>query len=488
MKNSLSSLLLLLALSGNAQTPVASANFNVTDINGNQHNLATYLSSGKTCIVEKGGLDCGPSWLYHKSEYLKDFYYAYGPDGSDEAMVFWVEQSSYNSIDDLQDPTGNMSLGNWVEGTPYPMILSNTMYSIYPADAVPRVFRICPNGEVVSYPQQNALGITNIINNQCNPMVGVQNHARIFANEIEPGFCGNTGKFKVYLKNYGINWIVSAMLVLKENGVVVSTKQISTVMPQFQKVYFEFDPVAINPGSTYTAEIQSVNGVPNRKAAFSVVQLPFHKPKVSSKAIKVYVHTYSDPQNMKWKITDSAGTTVFSGGPYTASSSGGAPNANVIKTHNITLPNVNDCYSVTLTATAGYGWKDYSAYQDETITPGIRIYSGATEILHRLDVLNFGSTLVFDNLFNVDTALSNEEVQQFAFKAYPNPSRGIINFKTQGPVNVTIFDIMGKQVYAAENIVSGTAVDISSLNNGIYMAKLTTSADETSVQKIILDK
>jgi hypothetical protein len=71
------------------------------------------------------------------------------------------------------------------------------------------------------------------------------------------------------------------------------------------------------------------------------------------------------------------------------------------------------------------------------------------------------------------------------FKVYPNPSNGIVKIKTDAPVDVVVMDISGKTVYTMNQVTSESQLNLSSLQKGIYMAKIMSEGTEET-QKIIL--
>ena len=84
------------------------------------------------------------------------------------------------------------------------------------------------------------------------------------------------------------------------------------------------------------------------------------------------------------------------------------------------------------------------------------------------------------------TTLSNADFVSDAFKLYPNPSKsGFVNITSTGSetIQATVFDILGKQVINAA--VSNERLDVSTLNTGVYIVKLTQGAATTTKKLII---
>ena len=134
MKKLLLSALVCSALFANnthAQLPDGSVaqDFTVTDINGTEHNLYTYLDQGYSVVMDVSATWCGPCWGYHQSGALEDLYVNHGPAGfpgvsantTDDVMVLWFEGDGSTTQADLEGTGGNTQ-GNWLAGTAFPII------------------------------------------------------------------------------------------------------------------------------------------------------------------------------------------------------------------------------------------------------------------------------------------------------------------------------------------------------------------------------
>ncbi|WP_452227999.1 M20/M25/M40 family metallo-hydrolase [Lacinutrix sp. MEBiC02404] len=93
--------------------------------------------------------------------------------------------------------------------------------------------------------------------------------------------------------------------------------------------------------------------------------------------------------------------------------------------------------------------------------------------------------------FASSNPLSINENEQDTFKIYPNPStNGLVhlNFLDESSMNnsITIYDILGKQVYIKTNLQATETINLKKIQKGVYIVVVKTN-EKTTTKKIILN-
>ena len=117
-----------------------------TDMNGVSHDITTH--SNKAVLVDISAHWCGPCWAWHSDHVMQELYHDFGPNGTDEFMVFWIDGDPNSSISYLNG--GGSSQGDWVTGTDYPIIgpngQGNNVANNYTFGGYPTLFLHCGTG------------------------------------------------------------------------------------------------------------------------------------------------------------------------------------------------------------------------------------------------------------------------------------------------------------------------------------------------------
>ena len=86
---------------------------------------------------------------------------------------------------------------------------------------------------------------------------------------------------------------------------------------------------------------------------------------------------------------------------------------------------------------------------------------------------NVDTYLVDDIMAPGPTVLSVDDFESSSFKAYPNPTNGDWNISGNTMINkIAVYNVLGKQVIALEPNTNETVINASSLNSGIYFARI----------------
>jgi len=155
-----------------AQLPPGSTapDWTLVDLNGNTHHLYDYLDAGKTVYIDFYATWCGPCWNYHNTHAMEDLYTEYGPDGTDEVMVFSIEADQSTSEACIYGDFSSCpnTQGDWTAGVNFPQInltSSNgpNVAGQYQIGYYPTIYGICPNRKITEVGQRQKQGLYNFI-------------------------------------------------------------------------------------------------------------------------------------------------------------------------------------------------------------------------------------------------------------------------------------------------------------------------------------
>ena len=481
-------LILVVALftffNSNAQLPDGSIapDFDLVDLNGNTHNLYSLLDDGYTVFLDFSAVWCPPCWSYHTGGTLEDLYENHGPSGSpnvsanttDDVMVFMIEGDG-SAVSELNGG-GTSTLGNWVNGTMYPIICTdgtqNTtqVTSDYSIGYWPTIYMVCPDRLTTEVGQSsNPYGAVN----SCPPAASNDNDARTFSYTGETLTCEGNISPEITIQNYGLANLTSLTIDVIVNGNTASSTPWSGNLTTYATININLPALTgLTGGETVSINVSQPNGFTdgdpsnNPAVGFNVSMA------TQNTDIEVTVNIATDAYGAEttWNIKNSSNQTVASGGPYSNQTSAGTyPQTPVI----VTLSTL-ECHTFTVLDSygdgmdAGYGNGTFSVIDGN----GMNLASGGVFTDSDGAAWKTGNSTPA-SINDIDSKLL----------IYPNPVKNTLNINGEYK-NIEIYDVYGKLVLSSNY---KEYINIETLSNGIYIIQMNTR-NETLIQKITVTK
>ncbi|MFM1808795.1 MAG: hypothetical protein RLZZ382_20 [Bacteroidota bacterium] len=486
MKKLLFSLAVLTGVASYAQTPVGTvvSNFTLTDINGTSHSLFDYLDQGKMVVIDVSATWCGPCWSYHNTGALNNFYNQFGPSGTNQAMVFFVEGDPQTNAADLNG-TGANTQGDWVTGENMPIIdLANQASfenSGMTIDYFPEMYVICPNRVIVASGVAGAIGtvanLTSLLG-QCPPPAS--NPADVAALSYLGSLTHCEGSYtpSVQIQNNGTSPLTSATVTITQGGNTVSTGTYSGNLATYGtanvtcSAIANFTGGALNVSVTTTGDASAANNDVTPTVATALI--------AASQYVTVNITTDYYASETSWTIKNASGTTVASGGGNWQDATGQQATQTVQTPVQVTL-SANQCYDFEILDAYGdgiccdYGNGAYSV----TDASGATLLSGAS----------FGESE--SKPFKTGALGINEE-NFVAMNVYPNPAADAINVSFEAAnadYSVDVLDIQGRVIASqVVNNVNGTQVVSFATENmakGNYIVRIASNGFTTTKSVVV---
>lgn len=298
-----------------------------------------------------------------------------------------------------------------------------------------------------------AVGISNVTTKHCAgyllPQLAVASYGTNDISSLEIRYNVNDGPEQSYVWNGNVGYLKIKQIMLPQINFEVLDENVLTIY------------------------LASVNGGDDDYRINDTIRKSFDKAPVIEDNVSLMIKLDSQPQEITWEITNDAGLTVFSGGPYST------PNGFINETLEF---ETTDCYRFTIYDAAGNGLQ----------TPGFfNLFKGTQPILSGSA---FGSmaTVQFSGEVNVGIA---HESRQGEVEIYPNPATDAmqISFVTSQPaaVSICLMNQTGQvvQTLAPLRLEAGlhqTALDLSNVQAGIYFLQININEHSTTRKIIVL--
>jgi hypothetical protein len=485
MKKLLLSVAILLgATAVNAQTPVGTvvSNFTLTDINGTTHSLFDYLDAGKMVVIDVSATWCGPCWNYHNTGALDDFYLAHGPSGDNTAMAFFIEGDVSTNSADLHG-TGSNTQGDWVTGENLPIIDLTTSASFTSSGLVipyyPVMYVICPNRVVLASGVAGAIGTLSNLNGMigdCPAPASQPADAAALSFDSPVVVCGG-GSYTpvVTIQNNGTTAMTSATITISSGGTTVSTGTFSGNLATYGTSQITCSAIPSYNGGTLNVVV-TTSGDAN--AANGMIN-PVVDNAIQANGITGTVAIVTDAYGSEttWKIKNSGGTVIASGGPYNDLTAAGTTVQTVA---NVNF-SPNTCYTFTIYDAYGDGIN--SGYGAGSYT--VKDATGAT--------LATGGDFMDEESKAFKSGVAGiEEMSIEGFNVYPNPATSVLNIAfeaTNADYTVSLVDLQGRVISSNVyyNLADSQSIELSvdGIASGNYLVKVVSNG-AMSVENVVI--
>ena len=361
MKRLLILFLSIITLTTYSQTWTAS------DVNGVVYDLSLYPN--KAVLVDISAHWCGPCWAWHSEHIMQDLYHDFGPAGTDEFMVFWIDGDGNSSLPILQG--GGSSQGDWLTGVDFPIIgpqgQGASVAGNYSFPGYPTLFLHCGTGTAPEIQRNEKWVFWNDIVN-CSQAFQWQNDDATLLVHHGMKICtnGNEPDVEIYNASAYVN-LTSATLELRDpSGTLVHTQQWQGNLSPFGHTVATINYLITTPG-TWTAKVVSPNGVTDTRPNGDEENIEVIAPQTNVHTdITVTIVTDMYGSETTWSIGDGS-VSYMTGGPYNDLSSAGTtpqtPSTGTIPANTCVTFTIEDSYGDGMNS--GYGVGSY------TVTDGL---------------------------------------------------------------------------------------------------------------------
>jgi hypothetical protein len=337
------------------------------DMNGVSYDLANFtnsMSTTKAVVVEISAHWCGPCWNWHDSGIMDELYHDFGPNGTDEFMIFWIDGDANSSVSILNG--AGSSQGNWVTGTPYPLIGPNgqgaAVASNYLFTGYPTLFLHCGTIPAPEISRQEKWLFWNDVLNCSYAFVWQNDDATLLLHKgMKICTNGNEPDVEIYNASALVN-LTSATLELRDpSGTLVHSQQWQGNLSPFGRTVATINYLITTPG-TWTAKVVLPNGVTDTRPNGDEESIEVIAPITNVYTdITVNIVTDQNGSETTWSISDGS-TTYMTGGPYVDNTTIQTPSTGTIPPNTCVVFTIEDSY--------GDGINSYFGVGSYTITDG----------------------------------------------------------------------------------------------------------------------
>lgn len=485
-------LFLVTALQIHAQLPSGSIapDFKANDINGQSWHLYDLLDSGKIVVLEISATWCPPCWAYHNGHAMHHFYEEHGPGGDNKARVLFIEGDPNTNTNCLYGSAGcnNYTPGNWVAGTPFPIIDNAKIADTFQVNYYPTIFVICPNRKVYEVGQWNAADLWKQA--LTCPVAFGANNAGIFDYTTGAGLnevCGTTVLKPAFsLVNLGSEALTQATVSLQWNNTTQQTYEWTGNLGLYGEIPVAFDELAVHQGGALKTRLISINNAQVDDDTANNVRIDSFTDAKAFNSLKVLLKIHTDQYGAEtyWELRDDQGKVLEFGGnqavgPNGGGKYGGAPNGPGAYSNNVTIRD-----TLNLPGPGCYSLHFVDAYGDGMCCA----FGNGYYKLYNLDdpnpILSGGAFRAYDNRgfsASLATAAGEPVSAEPALLLFPNPATDRLHLGLSlpqaAPVAASVINALGQLVFQRppELLDAGEhqrEIDLTGLPEGFYWLHL----------------
>lgn len=243
--------------------------FTVTDLQGNQHNLYSYLDQGYTVYLDLFAVWCGPCWNYHQGHTLENIWQQAGPGGTDKIIVMGVEADPSTAESTIYG--GGNSIGDWTQGITYIMANDDQIASLYQLAYYPTIYMISPNRLSVEIGQQTEQNLLGAMDESwvLGPITEADDAAALAYQGEELSVCGDLST-SVMIQNHGTNNLTSATIEVMNNGGSVASYNWTGNLASYETAVVNIGNASISADTGYIEITDADDDATNNTAGFKV--------------------------------------------------------------------------------------------------------------------------------------------------------------------------------------------------------------------------
>ena len=273
--------------------------------------------------------------------------------------------------------------------------------------------------------------------------------------------CGLDFGPRVVIQNNGNNTLTTVDFEYSVNGGTPGTYTWNGSLESFEEETVQLPgiPYTIETTNTVNITIADDDDNTNNNASNTFAQTDTE----ATSFVTMILNTDSNGEETTWFVKDPSGEIVYSGGPYENNS-----------TYNVEMDLAElGCHEFRLIDAGGNG------------SGSVVVYDSNSEVIYNSPG-NYGSGGAAAFIVNV-LILENNDNQLNSVVVYPNPAKSVLNIENAENSTIVIYDLLGRVVLTKNNISLYEQLNVSNLNIGTYLIKISNNG-QVKTDKFIINR